>query len=253
MKAQGEKIAMLTAYDYTTAKILDEAGIDVLLVGDSASNVMAGNDTTLPITLEQMIYHAQSVTRAAKRALVVCDMPFGTYQVNADEAVRNAIHIMKQTGCDALKLEGGAEIIEAVRKIVQAGIPVMAHLGLTPQSIHQLGTYAVRAREDAEAQKLLSDLTLLEQAGCFACVVEKVPATLTLKAASATRIPIIGIGGGPADGQVLVVDDMLGKNAGFHPKFLRQYADLKGVITQAVQNYIGDVKTGDFPNENERY
>ena len=253
MKEQGKKIAMLTAYDYTTAQIVDAAGVDIILVGDSASNVMAGNHTTLPITLDQMIYHARSVARAVKRALVVCDMPFGTYQVNATEGVRNAIRIMQETGCDALKLEGGVEIIETVRRILEAGIPVMAHLGLTPQSINKFGTYAVRAREEAEAAKLLSDAKLLDEAGCFGLVVEKIPATLTQKVADAIHMPVIGIGGGPADGQVLVIDDMLGKNKDFTPKFLRRYADLHTIMTDAIGNYVRDVKSGDFPNESERY
>lgn len=253
MKEQGKKIAMLTAYDYTTAQIVDAAGVDIILVGDSASNVMAGNHTTLPITLDQMIYHARSVARAVRRALVVCDMPFGTYQVNATEGVRNAIRIMQETGCDALKLEGGVEIIETVRRILEAGIPVMAHLGLTPQSINKFGTYAVRAREEAEAAKLLSDAKLLDEAGCFGLVVEKIPATLTQKVADAIHMPVIGIGGGPADGQVLVIDDMLGKNKDFTPKFLRRYADLHTIMTDAIGNYVRDVKSGDFPNESERY
>ena len=253
MKEQGKKIAMLTAYDYTTAQIVDAAGVDIILVGDSASNVMAGNHTTLPITLDQMIYHARSVARAVRRALVVCDRPFGTYQVNATEGVRNAIRIMQETGCDALKLEGGVEIIETVRRILEAGIPVMAHLGLTPQSINKFGTYAVRAREEAEAAKLLSDAKLLDEAGCFGLVVEKIPATLTQKVADAIHMPVIGIGGGPADGQVLVIDDMLGKNKDFTPKFLRRYADLHTIMTDAIGNYVRDVKSGDFPNESERY
>lgn len=253
MKEQGKKIAMLTSYDYTTAKIVDAAGVDVILVGDSASNVMAGNYTTLPITLDQMIYHARSVARGVKRALVVCDMPFGSYQVNATEGVRNAIRIMQETGCDALKLEGGAEIIDVVKRILEAGIPVMGHLGLTPQSINKFGTYAVRAKDEAEAAKLLDDARLLEETGCFACVVEKIPAELTRKVVAATRMPIIGIGGGAADGQVLVIDDMLGKNKDFSPKFLRRYADLHGVMTDAIGNYVRDVKSGDFPNAQERY
>ena len=253
MKEQGKKIAMLTSYDYTTASIVDAAGIDIILVGDSASNVMAGNHTTLPITLDQMIYHARSVTRAAKRALIVCDMPFGTYQVNATEGVRNAIRIMQETGCDALKLEGGVEIIETVKRILEAGIPVMGHLGLTPQSINKFGTYAVRAREEAEAAKLLSDAKLLEEAGCFACVIEKVPAALPQKVVDNVKMPIIGIGAGQADGQVLVIDDMLGKNKDFSPKFLRRYADLHSIMTDAIGNYVRDVKSCDFPNANEQY
>lgn len=253
MKAEGKKIAMLTSYDYTTAKIVDAAGVDLVLIGDSASNVMAGNATTLPMTLEQMIYHANSVARAVKRAFVVCDMPFGSYQVDAKEAVRNAIRIMKETRCDALKLEGGAEIIEAVKRILDAGIPVFGHLGLTPQSINKFGTYAVRAKEEAEAAKLLADVQLLGQAGCCGIVVEKIPAALTAQAVSLVDIPIIGIGGGPADGQVLVIDDMLGKNKDFSPKFLRRYADLYTVMTDAIGQYVSDVKSGDFPNASESY
>lgn len=254
MKAQGKKIAMLTSYDYTTASIVDAAGVDIILVGDSASNVMAGNMTTLPITLDQMIYHARSVVRGVQRALVVCDMPFGTYQVDATSAVRNAIRIMQESGGDAVKLEGGQEIIEAVRKILEAGIPVCGHLGLTPQSICKFGTYAVRAKEQAEAEKLLSDAKLLESAGCFAIVLEKIPAELTQRVVEAVSIPVIGIGAGPSDGQVLVVDDMLGKNKGFSPKFLRRYADLHTIMTDAIGQFVSDVKTGDFPNrETESY
>ncbi len=253
MKEQGKKIAMLTSYDYTTAKIVDGAGVDIILVGDSASNVMAGNQTTLPITLDQMIYHASSVVRGVKRALVVCDMPFGTYQVNPTDGVRNAIRIMKETGCDALKLEGGVEILETIKKILEAGIPVMGHLGLTPQSINKFGTYAVRAREEAEAEKLLSDAKALDEVGCFGCVLEKIPAALTQRVVDEVRMPIIGIGGGPADGQVLVVDDMLGKNNDFSPKFLRRYADLHTIMTDAIGHYVADVKSCDFPNEHERY
>lgn len=254
MKEQGKKIAMLTAYDYTTAKIVDGAGVDVILVGDSASNVMAGNHTTLPITLDQMIYHASSVVKGVKRALVVCDMPFGTYQVNPTDGVRNAIRIMKETGCDALKLEGGVEILDTVRTILDAGIPVMAHLGLTPQSINKFGTYAVRAKEEAEAAKLLSDAKALDEAGCFGCVLEKIPAALAQKVTESLRMPTIGIGGGGAtDGQVLVVADMLGMNNDFSPKFLRRYADLHSIMTDAIGRYVSDVKSGDFPNENEQY
>lgn len=253
MKAEGKKIAMLTSYDYTTARIVDRAGMDIILIGDSASNVMAGNATTVPITLDEMIVYARAVARAVKRALVVCDMPFGTYQVTPEDALRNAIRIMQETGVDAVKLEGGEEIIPAVRRIINAGIPVMGHLGLTPQSINQFGTYAVRAKDEAEATKLLRDAQLLEEAGCFAIVLEKIPAALTAKACAATRIPIIGIGGGAADGQVLVVDDMLGKNADFSPRFLRRYADLNAVMTDAIGQYITDVKSGDFPNEKESY
>lgn len=254
MKEQGKKIAMLTAYDYTTAKIVDGAGVDVILVGDSASNVMAGNHTTLPITLDQMIYHASSVVKGVKRALVVCDMPFGTYQVNPTDGVRNAIRIMKETGCDALKLEGGVEILDTVRTILDAGIPVMAHLGLTPQSINKFGTYAVRAKEEAEAAKLLSDAKALDEAGCFGCVLEKIPAALANKVTESLRMPTIGIGGGGAtDGQVLVVADMLGMNNDFSPKFLRRYADLHSIMTDAIGQYVSDVKSGDFPNESEQY
>ncbi|MCD7721221.1 MAG: 3-methyl-2-oxobutanoate hydroxymethyltransferase [Prevotellaceae bacterium] len=253
MKRQGKKIAMLTAYDYTMASIFDGAGLDVILVGDSASNVMAGNYTTLPITVDEMIYHARSVVRATKRALVVCDMPFGSYQVNATEGVTNAIRIMKETGCDAVKLEGGEEIIETIRAILAAGIPVCGHLGLTPQSINKFGTYAVRAKEQAEADKLLSDARLLQEAGCFAVVLEKIPAKLCAKVCSELSIPVIGIGAGQADGQVLVAQDMLGMTKGFSPKFLRRYADLGSVMTDAIGNYVADVKAGDFPNSSEEY
>ena len=253
MKAEGKKIAMLTSYDYTTAKIVDAAGVDCILIGDSASNVMAGNATTLPITLDQMIYHASSVARAVQRAFVVCDMPFGTYQVDAKEGVRNAIRIMKETRCDALKLEGGEEILETVQRILDAGIPVFGHLGLTPQSINKFGTYAVRAKEEAEAAKLLRDVKLLAEAGCCGIVLEKIPAALTDQAVASVDIPIIGIGAGPADGQVLVIDDMLGKNKDFSPKFLRRYADLFTIMTDAIGQYVTDVKRGDFPNLQERY
>lgn len=253
MKQQGKKIAMLTAYDYTTATIVDESGVDCILVGDSASNVMAGNVTTLPITLDQMIYHAQSVVRATKRALVVCDMPFGTYQVDAKDGVRNAIRIMKETGADALKLEGGEEIIDTVRQIINAGIPVMGHLGLTPQHINKFGTYSVRAKEAEEAEKLKCDAALLQAAGCCALVVEKVPAQLNAQLCRDLQIPVIGIGAGPSDGQVLVIDDMLGKNKGFSPKFLRRYADLHHIMTTAIGQYVADVKSCDFPNSNEQY
>ncbi|MCI6725953.1 MAG: 3-methyl-2-oxobutanoate hydroxymethyltransferase [Bacteroidales bacterium] len=253
MKAEGKKIAMLTSYDYTTAKIVDAAGVDCILIGDSASNVMAGNATTLPITLDQMIYHASSVARAVQRAFVVCDMPFGTYQVDAKEGVRNAIRIMKETRCDALKLEGGEEILETVQRILDAGIPVFGHLGLTPQSINKFGTYAVRAKEEAEAAKLLRDVKLLAEAGCCGIVLEKIPAALTEQAVASVDIPIIGIGAGPADGQVLVIDDMLGKNKDFSPKFLRRYADLFTIMTDAIGQYVTDVKRGDFPNLQERY
>lgn len=254
MKQQGKKIAMLTSYDYTMAQIVDGAGIDVILVGDSASNVMAGNSTTLPITLNQMIYHASSVMRGVKRALVVCDMPFGSYQVNSAEGVSNAVRIMKESGCDALKLEGGIEIIDTVKSILAAGIPVMGHLGLTPQSINKFGTYAVRAKEEAEAAKLISDAHALQEVGCFALVLEKIPAVLAARVASELTIPVIGIGAGSGvDGQVLVVNDMLGMNQGFSPKFLRRYADLHTVITDAVGQYVADVKSVDFPNDNEQY
>lgn len=254
MKQQGKKIAMLTSYDYTMAQIVDGAGIDVILVGDSASNVMAGNSTTLPITLDQMIYHASSVMRGVKRALVVCDMPFGSYQVNPAEGVSNAVRIMKESGCDALKLEGGIEIIDTVKSILAAGIPVMGHLGLTPQSINKFGTYAVRAKEEAEAAKLISDAHALQEAGCFALVLEKIPAVLAARVASELTIPVIGIGAGSGvDGQVLVVNDMLGMNHGFSPKFLRRYADLHTVMTDAIGQYVADVKSVDFPNDNEQY
>ncbi len=254
MKARGEKIAMLTAYDYSMAKLIDEAGMDVILVGDSASNVMAGNITTLPITLDQMIYHAKSVIKGVRRALVVCDMPFGTYQGNPLEALSSAIRIMKESHAEAVKMEGGAEIRESIERILCAGIPVMGHLGLTPQSINKFGTYAVRAKEEAEAEKLLADAHLLEEIGCFAIVLEKIPAALAARVASELTIPVIGIGaGGGVDGQVLVMHDMLGINQGFSPKFLRRYADLSTVINSAVSRYIDDVKTADFPNASEQY
>lgn len=254
MKHRGEKISMLTAYDYSSAKIIDEAGMDVILVGDSASNVMAGNLTTLPITLDQMIYHAKSVMKAVKRALVVVDLPFGTYQGNSKEALASAIRIMKESHAEAVKIEGGSEIKESVERILCAGIPVMGHLGLTPQSINKFGTYNVRAKDKEEADKLIADAKLLEEAGCFAIVIEKVPAELAARVASELTIPIIGIGaGGGVDGQVLVMHDMLGINKGFSPRFLRRYADLAGIMTEAVQKYIGDVKSGDFPNISESY
>ncbi len=254
MKARGEKIAMLTAYDYSMAKLIDEAGIDVILVGDSASNVMAGNITTLPITLDQMIYHAKSVIKATNRALVVCDMPFGTYQGNPMEALASAIRIMKESHAEAVKIEGGAEIRESIERILSAGIPVMGHLGLTPQSINKFGTYAVRAKGEAEAEKLVSDAMLLQDLGCFAIVLEKIPAALATRVASQLTIPVIGIGaGGGVDGQVLVMHDMLGINKGFSPKFLRRYADLSTTINEAVSRYIDDVKTSDFPNASEQY
>mgnify|MGYP000598597221 FL=1 len=254
MKQRGEKIAMLTAYDYSMAKLIDEAGIDAILVGDSASNVMAGNMTTLPITLDQMIYHAKSVVKGTERALVVCDMPFGTYQGNPMEALASAIRIMKESHAEAVKMEGGAEIRESIERILSAGIPVMGHLGLTPQSINKFGTYAVRAKEDREAEKLISDARMLEEIGCFALVLEKIPAALATRVAKEVSIPVIGIGAGNGvDGQVLVMHDMLGINKGFSPKFLRRYADLSTVINDAVGHYIDDVKSTDFPNENEQY
>ena len=254
MKANGEKISMLTAYDYTFAKLLDSAGIDVLLVGDSASNVMAGHETTLPITLDQMIYHASSVIRGVTRALVVVDLPFGTYQSDPKKALRSATRIMKESGAHAIKLEGGKEEAESIRRIVNAGIPVMGHLGLTPQSIHQFGGFGLRAKEEAEAQKLKEDAKLLEQLGCFAIVLEKIPAALAEEVAKSVRIPIIGIGAGNGvDGQVLVMHDMLGMSNEFYPKFLRKYANLQEVINEAVTHYIADVKSVDFPNENESY
>lgn len=254
MKLRGEKISMLTAYDFSMATLIDQAGIDVILVGDSASNVMAGNVTTLPITLDQMIYHGKSVVRAVKRALVVVDMPFGSYQGNSKEAVASAIRIMKETHADCVKMEGGAEIRESIERILSAGIPVMGHLGLTPQSINKFGTYTVRAREEAEANKLIEDAHLLEEIGCFSLVLEKIPAALATRVAQEVTIPVIGIGaGGGVDGQVLVMHDMLGINKGFSPRFLRRYADLITTITEAVQAYVKDVKTQDFPNEKEQY
>lgn len=254
MKLRGEKISMLTAYDYSMAGIIDAAGVDIILVGDSASNVMAGHETTLPITLDQMIYHAASVVRAVKRALVVVDIPFGSYQGNSSEALRSAIRIMKESGAHAVKVEGGAEISESVIRILSAGVPVMGHLGLTPQSIYKFGTYTVRAREEAEAQKLIEDAKILEECGCFALVLEKIPAVLAQKVAENIAIPVIGIGAGQdVDGQVLVVHDMLGITQEFQPRFLRQYADLRGVMLEAVGNYIKDVKARDFPNEQESY
>lgn len=254
MKQRGEKISMLTAYDYSMAQLIDQAGMDVILVGDSASNVMAGNVTTLPITLDQMIYHGKSVMKAVKRALVVVDLPFGTYQGNSKEALASAIRVMKETHADCIKLEGGSEIRESIERILCAGIPVMGHLGLTPQSINKFGTYTVRAREEAEAKKLIADAHLLEEIGCFAIVLEKIPAALAAQVASELSIPIIGIGaGGSVDGQVLVMHDMLGINQGFSPRFLRRYANLAEEITRAVQAYIEDVKTQDFPNEKEQY
>tara|TARA_R110002073_G_scaffold123234_1_gene266746 strand:+ start:42328 stop:43146 length:819 start_codon:yes stop_codon:yes gene_type:complete len=254
MKANGVKISMLTAYDYTMAKILDGAGIDVILVGDSASNVMAGHETTLPITLNEMIYHASSVVRAVERGLVVVDLPFGTYQGNSKNALDSAIRIMKESGGHAVKLEGGSEISESISRILTAGIPVMGHLGLTPQSIYKFGTYTVRAKEDDEAIKLIEDAKLLEQLGCFGLVLEKVPAALAKKVAESISIPVIGIGaGGGVDGQVLVTHDMLGMTHEFNPRFLRRYADLYTEMTNAFKGYISDVKSNDFPNEKEQY
>lgn len=254
MKQNGEKISMLTSYDYTMAGIVDAAGIDGILVGDSASNVMAGNETTLPITIDQMIYHARSVVRATKRALVVCDMPFGSYQSDCCDGVKNAIKIMKESGCDALKIEGGTEILDTVKRILDAGVPVMGHLGLTPQSINKFGTYAVRAKEEHEAQKLLSDAKALAEAGCFAITLEKVPAKLASMVTREISVPTIGIGAGcGTDGQILVVADMLGMTKGFNPRFLRRYADLNSVMTDAIGNYIRDVKDSVFPNETESY
>lgn len=254
MKQRGEKISMLTAYDYTMGSIVDEAGIDVILVGDSASNVMCGNLTTLPITLDQMIFMAKSVVRGVKRALTVVDMPFGTYQGNSREAIVSAIRIMKETHCDCLKLEGGEEVIESVKRILSAGIPIMGHLGLMPQSINKYGSYGVRAKEEEEAEKLMQDAKLLEEAGCFAIVIEKVPAELAERIAKELTIPIIGIGaGGGVDGQVLVLHDMLGLTQDFSPRFLRRYADLKGVMHEAIGNYVKDIKSRDFPNEEEQY
>ena len=254
MKDRGEKIAMLTSYDYSMAKIVDAAGVDVILVGDSAANVMAGYETTVPITLDAMIYHARSVVRAVERALVVVDLPFGTYQGNSKMALDSAIRIMKETEADAVKLEGVEEILESVERILTAGIPIMGHLGLTPQSIHKFGTYTVRAREEAEAEKLVRDARLLEEAGCFAVVLEKIPAVLAERVSKELSIPTIGIGaGGGTDGQVLVIHDMLGINKGFSPRFLRRYADLHTVMTDAVGRYVADVKSQDFPNEQEQY
>ncbi|MCC8186301.1 MAG: 3-methyl-2-oxobutanoate hydroxymethyltransferase [Bacteroides sp.] len=254
MKQRGERISMLTAYDYTMAKIVDGAGVDVILVGDSASNVMAGNVTTLPMTLDQMIYHGKSVVRGVNRAMVIVDMPFGTYQGNSKEGLASAIRIMKESHADALKLEGGEEIIETVKRILSAGIPIMGHLGLMPQSINKYGTYTVRARDKNEADKLIRDAHLLEEAGCFGIVLEKIPAELAARVASELTIPIIGIGaGGQVDGQVLVVQDMLGMSKGFSPRFLRRYADLHTVMTDAISQYVEDVKEKDFPNEQEQY
>lgn len=254
MKRNAERISMLTAYDYTMARIIDHAGIDVILVGDSASNVMAGHETTLPITLDQMIYHASSVVRAAQRALVVVDLPFGSYQSNPKEALRSAIRIMKESGAHAVKLEGGKEIKESIKRILNAGIPVMGHLGLTPQSIYKFGTYSVRAKENAEAVKLKEDALLLEKMGCFALVLEKIPAQLAKEVAQSVGIPVIGIGAGSGvDGQVLVLHDLLGMTHEFNPRFLRRYMNLYEDMTAAVSQYINDVKSLDFPNENEQY
>lgn len=254
MKSNGEKISMLTAYDFTMAKIVDTAGIDVILVGDSASNVMAGHETTLPITLDQMIYHASSVVRAIERALVVVDLPFGSYQSDPKEALRSAIRIMKESGGHAVKLEGGKEIKESIKKILNAGIPVMGHLGLTPQSIYKFGTYSVRAKEEEEAEKLIEDAKMLEKVGCFAVVLEKIPADLAEKVAKSISIPVIGIGaGGGVDGQVLVIHDMLGMNNEFSPRFLRRYLNLYQEMTSAIGQYVADVKSSDFPNSSEQY
>lgn len=254
MKDRGEKISMLTAYDYSMAQLIDEAGVDIILVGDSASNVMAGHNTTLPITLDQMIYHASSVIRAVTRSFVVVDIPFGSYQGNSSEALRSVIRVMKESGAHSVKMEGGAEIKESVLRVLSAGVPVMGHLGLTPQSIYKFGTYAVRAKEEDEAEKLIADAKLLEECGCYAIVLEKIPADLAKRVSEEISIPTIGIGAGPdTDGQVLVMHDMLGITKEFKPRFLRQYADVGSIITKAVGNYIKDVKSKDFPNQNESY
>ncbi len=254
MKMRGEKISMLTAYDFSMARILDAAGIDVLLVGDSASNVMAGHETTLPITLDQMIYHASSVVRGVKRALIVVDLPFGTYQGDSKRALNSAIRIMKESGAHAVKLEGGKEIEDSIKRILSAGVPVMGHLGLTPQSIYKFGTYTVRAKEEEEAKRLIKDAKHLEKLGCFAIVLEKIPAALAKKVSESVNIPTIGIGGGAdTDGQVLVTHDLLGITKDFHPRFLRRYLELFDLIKESVEQYIKDVKSGDFPNENEQY
>lgn len=254
MKNRGEKISMLTSYDFTTAKIVDHAGTDVILVGDSASNVMAGHETTLPITLDQMIYHASSVVRAIERALVVVDLPFGSYQSDPKEALRSSIRIMKESGAHAVKMEGGSEVKDSLKRILKAGIPVMAHLGLTPQSIYKFGTYSVRAKEEAEAKKLKQDALMIEKLGCFALVLEKVPAALAQEIATSLTIPVIGIGAGSGvDGQVLVITDMLGMDKSFSPRFLRRYADLHDIMSQAIEDYNEDVKQGDFPNQHEQY
>ncbi|QEK51909.1 3-methyl-2-oxobutanoate hydroxymethyltransferase [Pedobacter aquae] len=254
MKNRGEKIAMLTSYDFSMARVVDEGGVDIILVGDSASMVMAGHETTLPITLDEMIYHAASVIRATKRALVVVDLPFGSYQGNSKEALNSAIRIMKESGAHAVKLEGGTEIVESIQRIITAGIPVMGHLGLTPQSIYKFGTYTVRAKEEAEAQKLKEDILALQNAGCFSVVLEKIPAALAKEVTESVQIPTIGIGaGGSCDGQVLVINDMIGLTKGFTPRFLRQYLDLFTEINGAVKSYVSDVKSGDFPNDKEQY
>ncbi len=254
MKSGGEKISMITAYDFSFAKLFDAAGIDIILVGDSASNVMAGHETTLPITLDQMIYHAQSVVRGVERSLVLVDMPFGSYQGNSKEALNSAIRIMKESGAHSVKLEGGAEVAESIKRIVDTGIPVMGHLGLTPQSIYKFGTYTVRAKEEQEAEKLKADALILQEAGCFGIVLEKIPATLATEVSKSLQIPTIGIGAGNGcDGQVLVMHDMLGINTEFKPRFLRQYLNMSQQVTGAVQQYIRDIKSGDFPNENEQY
>lgn len=254
MKAEGQKIAMLTAYDYTTATLVDAGGVDMILVGDSATNVMAGNDTTLPMTLDEMIYHARCVVRGVSRAMVIADMPFGSYQVSVEQGVANAIRVMKESGVQGVKMEGGSEICDTISRITAAGIPVCGHLGLTPQSVNQLGGYGVQAKEDAAAQRLMDDARALEQAGCFALVLEKIPATLAERVAKSVGIPVIGIGAGAGvDGQVLVVTDMLGMNTGFRPKFLRLYADLAPVITSAIAAYCADVKVGSFPSASEQY
>ncbi len=254
MKSDGEKISMLTAYDYSFAKIIDNAGVDIILVGDSASNVMAGHETTLPITLDQMIYHASSVVRAVKRALVVVDLPFGTYQADSKVALKSAIRIMKESGAHAVKLEGGKLVKDSIERILKAGIPVMGHLGLTPQSIYKFGTYDVRAKEEKEAKTLIDDALLLEKSGCFSLVLEKIPNILSKKVSNKLKIPIIGIGAGSSlDGQVLVSHDMLGMNKDFSPRFLRRYLDLDSLITNAVKKYSKDIKNGDFPNKEEQY
>ena len=254
MKESGEPISMLTAYDFSMARIIDDAGIDVILVGDSASNVMAGHETTLPITLDQMIYHASSVVRAVKRALVVVDLPFGSYQGNSKEALNSTIRIMKEAGAHAIKLEGGSEVVDSVKRIISAGVPVMGHLGLTPQSIYKFGTYSVRATSKEEADRVVTDAKLLEEAGCFSLVLEKIPASLGEKVSKSVKIPVIGIGaGGGVDGQVLVMHDMLGINQAFQPRFLRRYAELYEVIRKAVADYVSDVKSKDFPNKKEQY